>query len=68
MAGARAANRLAQGGASIVMITPDLVNVSGLMDDAKCGAKRPGDAAADVAVGPCRFIIGAAARRGANAH
>jgi len=37
MAGARAANRLAQG-ASAVMITPDLVNVSGLMDDAKCFA------------------------------
>ncbi len=37
MVGARAANRLAQG-ASTVMITPDLVNVSGLMDDAKCYA------------------------------
>ncbi len=37
MVGTRAANRLAQG-AFAVMITPDLVNVSGLMDDAKCFA------------------------------
>ena len=37
MVGTRAANQLAQG-ASTVMFTPDLVNVSGLMDDAKCFA------------------------------
>src|SRR3954466_3227514 len=37
MAGARAANRLA-GGASAIMAAPNLVNLSGLMDDAKCFA------------------------------
>src|SRR5436309_12330442 len=37
MAGARAANRLARG-ASAIMAAPNLVNLSGLMDDAKCFA------------------------------
>src|SRR3954467_8623219 len=37
MAGARAANRLA-GGASAIMAAPNLVHLSGLMDDAKCFA------------------------------
>src|SRR4051812_11978791 len=35
MAGARAAIRLARG-ASAIMAAPDLVNLSGLLDDAKC--------------------------------
>src|SRR5215213_4346389 len=37
MAGARLANRLARG-ASAIMAAPDLVNLSGLLDDAKCFA------------------------------
>src|SRR4051812_17746186 len=37
MAGARAANRLARG-ASAIMAASDLVNLSGLLDDAKCFA------------------------------
>src|SRR5437763_5274139 len=37
MAGARAANRLARG-ASAIMAAADLVNLSGLLDDAKCFA------------------------------
>jgi len=37
MAGARAANRLARG-ASAIMAASELVNLSGLMDDAKCFA------------------------------
>jgi transposase-like protein len=37
MAGARAANRLARG-ASAIMAAPNLVHLSGLMDDAKCFA------------------------------
>src|SRR3954462_1787893 len=37
MAGARAAIRLARG-ASAIMAAPDLVNLSGLLDDAKCFA------------------------------
>src|SRR4051794_8097205 len=37
MAGARAANRLARG-ASAIMAAPDLVHLSGLLDDAKCFA------------------------------
>src|ERR687890_1152067 len=37
MAGARAANRLARG-ASAIMAAPDLVNLSGLLDDAQCFA------------------------------
>jgi len=37
MAEARAANRLARG-ASAIMPAPDLVNLSGLLDDAKCFA------------------------------
>src|SRR3954447_11696647 len=37
MAGARAASRLARG-ASAIMAAPDLVHLSGLLDDAKCFA------------------------------
>src|SRR3954451_7090779 len=37
MAGVRAANRLARG-ASAIMAAPDLVHLSGLLDDAKCFA------------------------------
>src|ERR671921_1521817 len=40
MAGARAANRLARG-ASAIMAAPDLVNLSGLLDDAQCFAFVP---------------------------